>query len=870
MVGKRRRAETAEGEGREVNGHTSAQQQEQFQEWLQDVLVVLREYAFPDCHVIRNIIDHFSNRQDTIPSILDQPLESAIQDSHDPKRAKLGNSAKNTVASLVEAKEYTKIDEVMRDVNTAVASVVEGFRNIIDGNQGRLIAREAHNGITRASALKTELDRLTQREMIHKPSFIPPVRDIKDEPLDDEDDKAKTDDVDDNVLTLLADIRPPKQLFTSMRQSNSSGQRLSELSLPNGITTTRITPLHSINEDGKDPPPKFKDVFPAPQSLPPLTIPKQSKNTITKSSSIGWFKPADAEPKPKPNRRESYMHQGLTTGSWLTYNVAPSPSQMVSPESKRRQRDRALSFGESQTAVSQAAITAHNQAKEDALFRSVYSSFAPSRDDSGALVAEREKNRLWYAKYGEARYQEILGLRDESNFIEDTSGTKTMDVDEELDLDELEKNIHVWNPEEDNPLEAHKEAEDILQEISDLLETLDSHRRIRAATPAVSSRPLIGQSSQIPSLASSPSSPSAAEFDVYDRLKAHLTSIISNLPPYLLSKVDGDRLNALNISTRIQVEDKNQKGALEENEALKKPAVTAPVAGGASQSSSTYSNVPGRSNSYLQAATPVQQFSRSSYGAATAPRASTSSSYLQNPQYSNRPASSNYSSTGARPGYAQSAHPPQPSTASTPRFNYAQQYGQQPPPQSSYGTYPNGYRPYPGQNGINYNYNAQYQNAQSRAPSTPGQAASTYRGSQTDYQQRAVPPQGYGYGSTHVARGASPQDQHRTSISSQGQGSNGQRPQLLQQHSSQYSNQTPGSPLVNGTSNADASARPGQMKAEDQAAIISRQKAQIAEQQNRQGSGTPQPASRQYSPAQQNGPQQNGQSTAQPNGISAG
>ena len=760
----------------------------------------------------------------------------------------------------------------MKDVDTAVNMLTETFNDAIRGTQYHNAAREVRKEITRAAAMKKELDRLIQREMIQRPNIINPSAGVKDEPSDDDEKKARIDNEDDNVLTLLADIRPPKQLFTSMRKSNASGQRLVELSLPNGMTTTRITPLHSINEDGKDPPLKFKDVFAPPPTLPPLTLPKQSKHTITKSSSIGWYDPSEVEPKPKPNRRETYMNQGLTTGSWLKYNVPPSPSQMVSPESKRKQRDRALSFGESQAAVSQATITAHNQAKEDALFRSVYSSFAPSRDDSGALVAEQQKSRLWYGKYGEARYQEMLDLRDESNATPNAAQSQSTEKDEELDLDEIEKSIHSWNPKDENPLEASKEADDVLQEISDLLETLDSHRRIRAATPAMGSRPLVGTSSQIPGLASGPSSPSTAEFDVYDTLKAQLTSIISNLPPYLLSKLDGDKLGALNISTKIQTEDKNRKGALEENEAMKRPAATVVAPGAVSQSSSAYSNVPGRSNSYLQAATPAQQYSRNSYGAATAPRPTNTSSYLQNPQYSNRPASSNYGSTATRPAYAQSALPPQSTVSTTPRYNYAQQYGQQQQSQSSYGSYQNGYRPYSGQNGSTFNYNAQYQNTQSRGPSTPAQAASAsaYRGSQTDYQQRAIPPQGYGYGSAQMARGASPQDQQRSSFSGQGQGSNNQRPPLLQQHSSQYSTQAPGSPLVNGTANADSSSRQGQPTAEDQATIISRQKAQIAEQQSRQGSHTPQPGSRQYSPAQQNGPQQNGTPVPQQNGIAAG
>lgn len=814
-----------------------------------------------------------TSRQDTNPSTLDRSIASDIPNNHDPKRAKLSEAPDTiSVASLIESKAYNSISDVVKDLDSAVTGIIDDYEEAMTGDQGHIIAREARKGIHQANALKKEFDRLIQREMAQSPDVISLMKGIKTELSEDDERNVKDDGVDDNVLTLLADNRPPKQLFSSIRRSTGSSQTLSDLALPNGITTTKITPLHSINEDGKNPVPKFKEVFAAP-SLPPLTLPKQSKHTLTKSSSINWYNPAETESKPKPNRRENYTTQGLSTGQWLTYNVAPSRSQMVSPESKRKPRDRALSVGEAQTALSEETIAAHNQAKEDALFRSVYSSFAPGRDDSAALVAEQQKNRLWYAKYGETKYRELLDTRD--NNIANTRAVETDGVEneEELDLDELEKNVKNWQSEEDVLPEGSNEADDILQEISDLLETLDSHRQIRASTTSINSRPLVGQNPQIATLATSPTSPSAAEFDVYEMLKNQLTLIVSTLPPYLLSKLDGDKLGALKISTKVQVETKNQKGAMEETEvpvaARRTPApVAAPVV--PPQSANAYGSVPGRSSSYVQAATPAQQYSRS-YGASTAPRPATHSSYLQNPQSFNRPASSNYASSSVRPPYAtQNSQTPQASAAPSSRYNYAQQYGQQ-QSQSSYGSYQNGYRSYTGQNGNSYNYNTHYASAQARPPITPAQIPPPYRGSQTDYSQRAVPPQGYGYGNAQVGGSASPQIQQRPSFSGQGQSSsNTQRPPLLQQHSSQYSNQAPGSPLVNGTTPFAPTQQQGHMSADEQAATMSRQKAQLAEQQSRQGSGTPQPASRQYTPQQQNGAQQNGTPVPQQNGIAAG
>ena len=160
-----------------------------------------------------------------------------------------------------------------------------------------------------------------------------------------------------------------------------------------------------------------------------------------------------------------------------------------------------------------------------------------------------------------------------------------------------------------------------------------------------------------------------------------------------------------------------------------------------------------------------------------------------------------------------------------------------------------------GQNGSTYNYNQQYSTPQARPPNSVPQPQA-YRGSQTDYQQRAVPPQGYGYGSAPVVGNAS-SHQQRSSFSTPGQTAPPQRPAALYHtHSSQYNPQTPASPQVNGTRSSGSPTQQGHLSADEQATLMARQKAQLAD---RQGSGTPQPPAGQF--GQQNGtpvPQQNG------------
>ena len=797
-----------------------------------------------------------------------------MEESHDAKRVKLSETTEETtIASLIKNKTYTTIEEVVRDVNTATSGIVHELKEVISGGEATWTTlQEKRAEMARVAIVKKELDKLVRVEMFRRPDMLKLSKSVKDEPLEETDLKAKFENTGDNVLTLLADTRPPKQLFSSIRKPGALPYPLSEVALPNGITTTKIIPKHSLNEKEGKSVPTLKEVFPPPASLPVLPIPKQSKHTITKSSSVNWYNPTEIETKSRSGRRDSFFTQPLTTGQWLTYNVAPSPTQLASPESKRKQRDRALSIGEPQKSMSEETIATHNQAKEDALFRSVYSSFAPDRDDSGALVSEQQKNRLWWRKYGETKYLDLLENRD--GVGEESNGVLE---EEELNEDELREAIQHWRPEDDEEVmkvsktprleapENSQEADDILQDISDLLETLDSHQRVRNLTGPTNGRTVSG-TPQLSGMSGSPSTPSSAESDVYEMLKAQLVLIVSSLPPYLLAKLDGDKLGALKICPKIQIESKNQKGTMEDGEAS--AAARARIAAPATQSPSAYPAAPARNSNYLQAtATPAQQYPRVGYTPSTTSRPPPASSYLQNPQYSNRP--SNYpagpsrSSYGPQTGYAPQSAPP----SSASRYNYGQQYGQQ--SQSAYGTYQNGYRPYSGQNTGSYTYNSQYSTAQARPPAA---ASQSYRGSQTDYQQRPVPPQGYGYGSTQSGESASPQTQARSSYPPQGQGSS-QRPPLYQQSSSGYQSQTPASPQVNGTSavgaGSDSAAQPRRLSAEEQSAVMERQKAQLAEQHSRQGSGTPQPGTGQNGqPHEQQQGHQNG-TAVQQNGVTA-
>ena len=714
----------------------------------------------------------------------------------------------------------------------------------------------------RINALKKRLNNLVVGEMIQRP------RGLKLRSVDTSDDES-TDinpvsrasyDKGKTVLTLCGGERSAKQLFSSLAKPSTRTAALMEQPLPNGITTTNIIPVHSIEEDGK----KLSTIgqrFPPSSRLKTLSPPKPaSKHTSTRSSSISWHNPAEASVTPKEaNIRDTYIKQPLSTGRWLTYNVAPSSEQLTSPKSKQKHRDRALSTGEPQSAIPVEVSAVRTQAKEDALFRSVYSSFAPSRDDFGAIVTENQKNRLWWSKHGEAQYQEVLDSRDDELYGIEEDGQQDSIVREEIDEKAVEEAISNWESIGGayEPLSDHKskgqaqaqatEAEGLLQEISELLETLNSHQRVRNLS---NGRGLPGQKETLASMPSSPSSPSFAETDVYETLRSQLVDIIATLPPYMVAKLDGNKAGALQISTKIEIPGKDQKGTLEEDGFSAKAKASTATA-----YPTGYAGAPGLRGTY--SATPNgQQFpSRQGYGQTSVQRQPPIASSYAAAQYSNRPASaSQYPGASTRPAYG--GQYTQQRTASSYVDRYANgQYGHQQTPQS-YSQYGTSYRPtVPQQSG---SYGQQYSTPQARVPPGSTAAAQAYRGTQSEYQQRAPVPPGYNYSNTQGGASGSPNLSQGSSFSGPAGVPGQQRPQLYHQHSSHYGSRSPAEPQTNGM----GANGQGRMSPVDQAALIDRQKTQLAEQLARQASDTPQPTTGQST--QQNGtpaPQQNGVAT---------
>lgn len=831
------------------------------------------------------------NRHDTIfPSICDSPIPPVAGDSPIVKKAKFAASTNiATIAQLVESNAYKSVEEISRDLEVVTASVTKKLETKIFGGEDSGAAKiesERHPDIGRVMAFKQDFDDIILRELLQRPyladqawSKDPSSTDENDSPSKPSLGSGNSDHQDDRaygtVLTLFGGSNQPRQLFSSLKQPGNNTaltslhmkSSITEIGLPNGINFTKIIPVHSKGkrENPKDVP-ILKDLFAPPSSIPSLNPPRQSRHTATRSSSVNWYNPTEATTPGRPNRRESFSAQPLSTGQWLSYNVAPSSKDLSSPDSKRKQRDRALSFGEPQNELSQQTLALHRQAKEDALYRSVYSGFAPDRDNAGALVSDRSKNRLWWNRVGEQRY--LISFprpypESEEDEIEElpNGDVEARDSVQEISLQEA---VESWVPEE-NPLEAAKEKEragnkdtsnkdvdEILGEISELLETLNSYQDVRNLSLTTSARTAASQNPQLSAMTGTPTSPSTEEVDIYNMLESQLSIMVSSLPPYALARLDGETLGVLNVNTKIQVETPNYQGSLEEDEISTKGRLPA-----ASVAASYPTRTPNAAvglaprNNYLAAtSTPAALSHRPSHMPQTvAARSTATSSYLANQQYTTRPPSANqYFANAARPSYPTQ----RPISSSTPdRFSYSTtpQYGQQPARQS----YVDGYNQYPSQNGTAYGQGY----AHSQQPSANPRVA------QSAYQQPARPSQSYSYASTPTPSGGSASPP-KTAMAYASQGYANQsntpshpRPPAYQQQSSQFTVQSPSSPQINGTSSSQ-----GPQLNNDQAINLNRQKAPIVEAA-RGNSSTPQPANA----SQTEAGQQNGISTGQQNGV---
>lgn len=809
---------------------------------LQDVVSILESY-------------------DTQPSILTHPITSLPPRSSsgeaDSKRAKLAQPiSPATITDRVHNGSYDSLQALEKDVENATADIlastsdsdapavleetelqakVLAFQKVLKNLVDREEARKKH-------AQQEKIDGSATNDAL--PEEDAAVQ-IKEEIEEDTEPISRT------VLTLFGTAQGPKQLFSSLQQPHKIAPTdatgafdtsvkvilpLREATLPQNIQTTEVFPLPDQTDDKIKKVTTIGEVFRAPAHLPQISPPKIARPTTSKGNTITFANPEPAKPKRKGS--QSYAHQGLSAGFWLGYGGVDAPKDQTSPTARQKSRQRALSTGEAQQPPSEAILVAVQQAKEDAMFRSAYSSFAPTRDDATAIVPEETKNRVWWQKVGEKRFNETFPIDPQLMDAEGLAAAKANGIVTEDDdfKDAVENYVPIENDifsEAGKKSEQDKDTDEILREVSELIETLASHQRIRNSSLTTNPRTPVVQNSSLAQLVGSPSTPSSDEIDVYEILKSQLTLMISQLPPYVVAKLNGDQLEELNISRTIVFDTKEYKGVMEEDQLsrlAKAPAVAAvPPPTLTRAGSSSQSLYPAGSTQYGRppsSARPVQ--AAPSYQ--SQPHRSSSIQFQRSPSGPSQTYQAGAGSYGpSRPGYA--ATPSH--NLQTPRPGG--QYYQQRPSQSS---------AYSGAASSQF-----YQGT----PQTQGQNRYAAQQTQNGYYQRSanVAPM---YG-TPQARTGSPIKPGTVATPS----AYGARPGYAasggQMASTYYGPSQYGAPQTPVTRTgypglASSNSNPQQMMIDrQQAQVAAQSQARLAAQNSftsRQGSGTPQPSNGSY------------------------
>ena len=765
-------------------------------------------------------------RYDTIPSILTRDLPPRTASSEPEakrQRAEETSASDSTIEARATAELYQSVEDVIEDIDRAVSDIEEKMQlpNLktrnhhvpVNESQSELgfkvtaFRKRAHELVRQDKMSRTHWKALKASGSINSGQPVNGNASASHVNAGTGDSKM--------VLTLYGNAQGPKQLFSSFQKPTAGAEKdavplIREAGLPNGISATKIIALPSSNLVQQTKQVTLGELFPSPANLPPLQPPKPSKHSSTRSSTVGWYQPSPAEPF---SRSGGYSKAQLSCGQWLDYSNASPPQS-----SKKRQRDRTMSLSSTKIAVPENNAVDSEAARQEALFRSAYSSFAPTKDDSAAVAPTSVLERIWWQQAGERHFERLV--ENVTNLdLATTSKTKSPDPavdDEEMksfedaveryEKDIIDPSLVSLDPALEKSAEE-KDVEEVLEGISELLETLNSYQRNRHLSLNPASRPSSILSGQDTLSLGTPSKPSDSEQATYEMLKTQLTLMISTLPPYAVSKLDPDRLADLRISTKIEVRLDDFRGVMEEDETAAKAraaatASTASAARVAPPTTHRSSSAALYGNQYATPRAPTTP-SHGYYGAGQTPARAQQQNVQRAPSAgpvsygAQRPAvsapfrsSQTYNNT---PAYGQTAPRPSQPYASSGQTSYSSTQGVQPygmrPVTHAYQNTPqpaaqgamNGrsYTPqssYPHQaqttqNGHNYGYNGASNIARQNSPQTPMYSPQTNHHQNRTYPTPAAsnPQVSRQYLQNPMANGGTPQpaltayNQHQSS-----------------------------------------------------------------------------------------------------------
>ncbi|KAF5986206.1 hypothetical protein FCOIX_1694 [Fusarium coicis] len=494
--------------------------------------------------VIKSFVDVLSS-YDIGPSILKRPLPEPSddeQDEHRPKRQK--STDLTTISEKAAANAYEDLDQVANDLVSALQAALKEIKTKPADDEKQATNEELRAQI---SDFKEKAMQLLRREKAYPKTSADPL--AVEAKLPPSPQKGEL------VLSLVAYAPQERRLFSSLPISDEA--KLRDVPLPQGMSLTHVMPTtpHERTQT-------LGDLFSSPKNLPPLQPPKQPK-TQAKGNVLDFYRPELTDTS--KFRSASYFTTKLTAGCYLDYSNATPSSQTIT-----KQRERAQSLAGKRPSTTELEL--HEM---ESLFRGAFSSFAPCKDDSGAVVPSSVAGRMWWQQSGHRSFQNMI----EVEYYGGADSDENAEKDEAMDIDEkaIQEAIDNWDESVVDPsleealgtkrADEEKEVDEILEEVSDMIETLSSYQRIRNlnlpnSQNRSSSDPVNGDM-----LATPGPTPSEGEQATYEMLKAQLALIIKTLPPYAVAKLNGDQLEDLLISTKVQVQTDKYKGVMEEDEA---------------------------------------------------------------------------------------------------------------------------------------------------------------------------------------------------------------------------------------------------------------------------------------------------------------
>ncbi|KAK2873826.1 hypothetical protein FQN49_002030 [Arthroderma sp. PD_2] len=541
---KRKREATAEkGEG-DGAAFTSQSSEDTFPGTLKDLFLVL-------------------SKHDSDLGILRRPLTHLSAGEPDNKRVKRSKPAAEpqTIQSRVDKAHYQTLKPFIHDIEQSISSfAAESQRH--DSKTRRTVAASPSESSTQVNHFRKELNRL----ILKLPSQAPPSNVTSKPPKTEEESEIlATSSRNDRLALALVDNTPHgRQIFSSLQLSDSS---INETALPKGIVVTKVVPFNPSHlEESRNRIRSIGEVFSPRSNVSPLERPPKRPAESTPSV-LKWLDPLDivsSLSNTLPGRK-GYSSISLPSGSWLNYgyeNPSGSGNHLQGSKQGNGEKERF--------------------SKEDnSLFQSLYSSFAPSFDSSGAVAPRAAKYQAWWEKLGANRVNVLFGS-------EQSEGQASKDhpiLDQVLDpqlLDEeaLSEAVESFKPdtyvdkatESEEPESVNKKPEDdlgeLLSDITDLLHTLNSYRQLRNLSQTSPDK-VTDQSNGAPANRDLTTTPSDVEYGIYETLKSSLSTLVASLPPYAVSKLTGEQLAELNLSRKILLDSADYPGTLEDDDFTK-------------------------------------------------------------------------------------------------------------------------------------------------------------------------------------------------------------------------------------------------------------------------------------------------------------